>query len=142
MRTVFPAEKESELKRSFFGDSGPGFFVEVGANQPFELSQTWDLEQRGWTGILVEPQPDLAAALAQHRSAKVLAEACSSKVNSGKRMAAPRRPALVVRSRPQSQERQAARVRGRADQNPRRDPDRGRGANDRFHLDRRRRARA
>jgi FkbM family methyltransferase len=86
MRTVFPAEKESELKRSFFRDSGPGFFVEVGANQPFELSQTWDLEQRGWTGILVEPQPDLAAALKQHRSAKVLAEACSSKVNSGKRL--------------------------------------------------------
>jgi FkbM family methyltransferase len=86
MRTVFPPEAESELKCSFFGDHGPGYFVEVGANQPRELSQTWDLEQKGWTGILVEPQPDLADALRRQRSAKVFAEACSSRRNSGSRL--------------------------------------------------------
>jgi FkbM family methyltransferase len=32
-----------------------GFFVEIGANHPTKLSQTWLLEQQGWSGILIEP---------------------------------------------------------------------------------------
>ncbi len=50
-------EYERQLVRKFFGDT-PGFFVEVGANHPIEGSQSWHLEQRGWRGILVEPQPN------------------------------------------------------------------------------------
>ena len=50
------------LVAAFFGDI-KGFFVEVGANDPHERSQTWHLEQAGWTGVLVEPQPDLAGKL-------------------------------------------------------------------------------
>jgi len=86
VRTVFPQEVEKELKRAFFGGNDRGYFVEVGANQPVELSQTFDLEQRGWTGVLVEPQPDLADKLRRWRSAKVFAEACSSRRDSGSRM--------------------------------------------------------
>jgi hypothetical protein len=47
------------LVGAFFGDI-KGYFVEVGAKEPRERSQTWFLEQAGWTGVLVEPQPDLA----------------------------------------------------------------------------------
>src|ERR1700683_5446717 len=86
MRAVFPQEVESELKRSFFGHIEEGYFVEVGANQPEDLSQTFDLEQRGWTGVLVEPQPELANELKRRRSAKVFAEACFSRRNSGSRL--------------------------------------------------------
>jgi FkbM family methyltransferase len=86
MRTIFPTAAETELKRAFFGASGPGYFVEVGANQPRELSQTWDLERQGWTGILIEPQPDLADILRQQRSAQVFAAACSSRRNCGSNM--------------------------------------------------------
>jgi len=86
MRSIFPAEMESELKLAFLGESSPGYFVEVGANQPRELSQTFDLEQRGWTGLLVEPQPGLADELRRQRSAKVFAAACSSRRNSGTSM--------------------------------------------------------
>lgn len=86
MRTVFQQEDESELKRSFLSGSNRGYFVEVGANRPKALSQTFDLEQRGWTGVLVEPQPDLADELRRWRSAKVFANACSSRANSGSRM--------------------------------------------------------
>jgi FkbM family methyltransferase len=86
MRTVFPHHFEGELKRSFFGQEPRGYFVEVGANQPQALSQTFDLEQRGWTGVLVEPQPELADELRRRRSAKVFAEACSSREKSGSRM--------------------------------------------------------
>src|SRR6476661_6057264 len=70
--------REQELVRTFFKDAPSGFFVEVGANKPRQESQTWHLEQLGWTGILIEPQPDLADDLRRHRSAKVVAVACSS----------------------------------------------------------------
>lgn len=32
-------------------------YVEVGANEPVNLSQTWHLEQKGWHGLLIEPIP-------------------------------------------------------------------------------------
>jgi FkbM family methyltransferase len=73
-------EYERQLVRRFFNDT-PGFFVEVGANQPIEGSQSWHLEQCGWRGILVEPQPKLAERLREVRSAKVFAAACSSPKN-------------------------------------------------------------
>jgi FkbM family methyltransferase len=76
---------EQRLVRRFFGEAG-GFFVEVGANHPREGSQSWHLEERGWHGILVEPQPKLAEKLRQERSAKVFAAACSSPENAGRRL--------------------------------------------------------
>lgn len=86
MQTIFPQDAEPELKRAFFANIDRGYFVEVGANLPRDGSQTFDLEQRGWTGVLVEPQPDLAARLRQQRSARVFAEACSSRRNAGRQM--------------------------------------------------------
>jgi FkbM family methyltransferase len=78
--------REQELVREFFGGQRSGFFVEVGANDPQYASQTWHLEQLGWSGILIEPQPDLAERLRRTRSAKVFAVACSSPGNAGERM--------------------------------------------------------
>jgi FkbM family methyltransferase len=83
MRTVFPQDAEPELKRAFFAGTGRGYFVEVGANQPREASQTFDLEQRGWTGVLIEPRSDCADELRRQRTARVFAEACSSRRNAG-----------------------------------------------------------
>lgn len=87
MRAIYPPDAENPLKEAFFAGARTGYFVEVGANDPQALSQTWHLEQRGWTGLLVEPQPDLAAALRRRRSAKVCAVACSSPRNAGRTMA-------------------------------------------------------
>jgi FkbM family methyltransferase len=81
-----PDGREQELVRNFFAGVRSGFFVEVGANRPRDQSQTWHLEQLGWTGILIEPQPDLAGDLCRVRSAKVFAVACSSPENAGRRM--------------------------------------------------------
>lgn len=78
--------REQMLVREFFGGARSGFFVEVGANRPQQESQTWHLEQLGWTGVLVEPQPKLAIDLRNARSAKVFAVACSSPQNAGRRM--------------------------------------------------------
>jgi FkbM family methyltransferase len=79
-------EQEQALVRAFFGGEAAGYFVEVGANHPTQGSQTWHLEQAGWTGVLVEPQPDLAAFLVSARKARVFAVACSSPDNAGKSM--------------------------------------------------------
>ena len=86
MRAVFPPQVENALKEEFFGPAFRGFFVEVGANDPHDNSQTWHLERTGWTGVLVEPQPALAASLRQSRTAKVYPVACSSRRNAGKSM--------------------------------------------------------
>jgi FkbM family methyltransferase len=86
MRTVFPWQVEDRLKAEFFGASHRGFFVEVGANQPQQGSQSWQFEQAGWRGVLVEPQPDLAERLRQSRQAQVVAAACSSPANAGTAM--------------------------------------------------------
>ena len=77
------ADHETRLIAAFFGGR-QGYFVEVGANEPRERSQTWHLEQGGWTGVLIEPQLELAAQLRAHRTAKVFAVACSSPANAGK----------------------------------------------------------
>ena len=82
---VHPSQhSEEQSVRAFFGEGRRGFFVEVGANEAVARSQTWHLEQLGWTGVLVEPQPDLAAALVAQRKAKVFAVACSSPENAGR----------------------------------------------------------
>jgi FkbM family methyltransferase len=78
--------REQELVRAFFGGARAGFFVEVGANRPREASQSWHLEQLGWTGVLVEPQPALADELRRLRRARVFAVACSSPANAGRSM--------------------------------------------------------
>jgi FkbM family methyltransferase len=79
-----PSQQDEELLvREFFAGKHAGFFVEVGANHPTEGSQTWHLEQAGWTGVLVEPQPDLAALLATARTAQVFAVACTSPQKAG-----------------------------------------------------------
>jgi FkbM family methyltransferase len=86
MTAIFPYQVENRLKEEFFGRSATGFYVDVGANHPHDGSQTWHLEQLGWSGVLIEPQPDLAELLRERRHAKVYAVACSSPANAGKTM--------------------------------------------------------
>jgi FkbM family methyltransferase len=86
MSAIFGPDCEADLKEAFFAHARIGYFVEVGANHPHHLSQTWHLEQQGWDGVLVEPQPELAAALRRQRLAKVYAVACASPQQGGRMM--------------------------------------------------------
>ena len=79
---VSPLDPEMQMVAAFFGDT-KGYFVEVGANEPRVRSQTWHLEQAGWSGLLIEPQPDLARELRAMRMAKVFAVACSGPEHEG-----------------------------------------------------------
>jgi FkbM family methyltransferase len=83
---VFKPELETALVRDFFRERPRGFFVDVGANDPKKDSQSWHLEEAGWTGILVEPLPDLAAELRRVRKAQVFEVACSSPEHAGQVM--------------------------------------------------------
>lgn len=77
---------EQELVSQFFSGRPRGYFVEVGANEPELRSQTWHLERSGWTGALIEPQPDLAEVLRATRRACVFEAACSSPENAGRKL--------------------------------------------------------
>ena len=52
----FSSNQETRLVAAFFGNI-KGYYVEVGANDPRERSQTWHLEQQGWTGVLRRGRP-------------------------------------------------------------------------------------
>jgi FkbM family methyltransferase len=81
---IFPSDAEERLKAEFFRAIPAGFFVDVGANAPKDGSQSFAMERRGWSGVLVEPQPDLAEVLRSQRRGKVYATACSTPANAGK----------------------------------------------------------
>lgn len=51
----------------FFGHKRNGFFVEVGAFDGVNLSNTYHFEQIGWKGVLIEPDPDKAALCRSNR---------------------------------------------------------------------------
>jgi len=76
---------EKKLIHEYFKNASQGFFIEVGANDPKELSQTWQLEQAGWKGILVEPLSRFYDQLvAQRPNSQVVKAACSSEDKVGK----------------------------------------------------------
>jgi hypothetical protein len=70
--------EEDQLIWEFFKCSEDGFFIEVGAGDPVNLSVSYHLEVKGWKGLLVEPQPELATKLKNNRKAKVCSVACGS----------------------------------------------------------------
>ncbi|NBC10246.1 MAG: FkbM family methyltransferase [Planctomycetes bacterium] len=75
---------ERRLVRLFFGDKTAGTYVEVGANDPVAFSQTHHLEEHGWSGLLIEPIPELCDALrAQRPASTVVQVACGKPADRG-----------------------------------------------------------
>ncbi len=67
-----PALFELDRKLEPYLPAGHGVFVEVGANDGVSQSNTWYFERyRGWTGLLIEPVPELAAMASRFRKAPV-----------------------------------------------------------------------
>jgi FkbM family methyltransferase len=76
---------EDALILKFFAGKTDGFFVEVGANDPENLSQTFLLEDNGWRGILVEPLPNCCERLRSRRPrSQIFQVACGSPEQCGK----------------------------------------------------------
>ena len=76
---------EKQLVQAFFAGR-KGFYVDVGANDPVLDSQSQHLELLGWTGLLVEPDPDCCELLRKTRTGTVVEVACSSPENAGKQL--------------------------------------------------------
>ena len=76
---------EKQLVQAFFAGR-KGFYVDVGANDPVLDSQSQHLEALGWTGLLVEPDPDCCELLRKTRTGTVVEMACSSPENAGKQL--------------------------------------------------------
>ena len=65
----YTALNELDKKLLQYLPTGPGFFIEAGANDGIRQSNTYFLEKRrSWTGLLVEPVPRLAKRCAKNRS--------------------------------------------------------------------------
>ena len=60
-------QTEVRLLRDFFKQKTDGIYVDVGASHPKILSQTWFLEEMGWSGVLVEPHPKMFQLLCEQR---------------------------------------------------------------------------
>ena len=76
---------EQQLVQAFFADH-TGFYVDVGANDPVLDSQSEHLEALGWTGLLIEPDPDYCDLLRKDRRGAVVQLAWSSPENAGEQL--------------------------------------------------------
>jgi FkbM family methyltransferase len=56
------------LDRCFFPSRKDGFYVEVGAYDPFEASNTQFFYRKGWHGINIEPNPEGFRRFQKYRS--------------------------------------------------------------------------
>jgi FkbM family methyltransferase len=71
-----PALHELDRKLERWLDFNGGFFVEAGANDGFAQSNTYYFERmRGWTGLLIEPVPELCARCRRERPRSVIVQA-------------------------------------------------------------------
>jgi len=66
-RVSYAQNREDFLIAAFFPDVEAGHYVDVGAGHPAEQSVTKLLYDRGWSGINIEPIPELAEALRAER---------------------------------------------------------------------------
>lgn len=55
-----------------------GFYVDVGAYHPAQISNTYLLYRRGWRGVVIDANPDLAAPFRRRRPRDILVSAAVS----------------------------------------------------------------
>lgn len=66
-RIYFSQFAEDVFLDNFFAFSESGYYVEVGAYHPIHISNTFACYRRGWTGLLIEPNPVGARKLRRRR---------------------------------------------------------------------------
>lgn len=79
-----PSEYETQLNQDVFAllmnRFRTGFFLEIGANDGFTLSNTVYLEQKfGWRGILIEANQKYKVSLAERKKSVIVNKALASK---------------------------------------------------------------
>jgi len=63
----YSQDKEDLILLSFLEDIEKGFYVDIGANDPWTYSVTKLFYELGWNGINIEPLPDMYDKLCEDR---------------------------------------------------------------------------
>lgn len=69
-KSSFSQDGEDMILASFFEDhrhNYTGYYVDVGAHDPYRFSNTQFFYEKGWRGINIEPTPTLIDAFRKHR---------------------------------------------------------------------------
>ncbi|QIB34877.1 FkbM family methyltransferase [Ancylobacter pratisalsi] len=83
-RDAFPALFDIDRKMLKYLPGTNGTFIEVGANDGISQSNTWYLEAyRGWSGLLIEPVPELAKLAKRFRKTPVANVALGAMASDG-----------------------------------------------------------
>jgi FkbM family methyltransferase len=71
-------QQDQFVRETFFPTVNDGFFLEIGADDGLDRSNTRFFEEAGWTGICIEPSPSRFPALARNRRCECLNVAIAS----------------------------------------------------------------
>lgn len=71
-------EQDKILRDRYFSNLDNGFFIEIGADDGVDKSNTYFFEQVGWSGICIEPSPTRFKHLIGNRKCECLNVAISS----------------------------------------------------------------
>jgi FkbM family methyltransferase len=80
---IFRQEVEEAVLDEYFSNRKPGYFIEVGAFDPELLSQSKRLEDKGWSGLMIEACEEHAIRCRKNRTSKVIQVACGSPAQHG-----------------------------------------------------------
>jgi FkbM family methyltransferase len=58
-KNVFSQHGEDQFLLTYFNNKKNGLYIDVGANHPFKISNTYLLYRNGWSGVTIEPIPHL-----------------------------------------------------------------------------------
>lgn len=64
---IYSQEGEDILLERMIGSRTKGFYIDVGAHHPYRYSNTCYFYKRGWSGINIEPNPELFRSFLKHR---------------------------------------------------------------------------
>ena len=76
--------QDKAVYENYFKNKTNGYFVDIGAHNGIELSNSKFFEDIGWTGVCVEPNPIVFKQLQSVRSCKCVMKAISDHVGVGK----------------------------------------------------------
>lgn len=66
-KRIYSQEGEDILIERYLGKKSKGFYIDIGAHHPFRFSNTYYFYRQGWSGINIEPNPELFGLLSKHR---------------------------------------------------------------------------
>ncbi len=58
-KRIYSQEGEDQLIEKLSGVKGNGFYIDIGAHHPVRFSNTYYFYLQGWSGINIEPNPDM-----------------------------------------------------------------------------------